>query len=124
MVQPNGQEEKRDYERNWDILFTIAFSHRDRTDQRRKPQDKQDIEYIGAYHIAYCDIGISFQCSREAYHELRARSPETHDGESDHKFAYTCLPGDGGSALNKPVSAQDYESQADQQTYNCHIGWF
>ena len=40
MIQPNSQEKKRDDERNWDILLTIAFGHRDRTNQRRKPQNK------------------------------------------------------------------------------------
>ena len=114
-AHPAAYQKKRDEHGNGDIPPAVRIRHRDGHQECRKTKDEESIEYVGTDDIPDGDVGIPLNCSSEAHYELRTRCPEAHDSETYDKFADSGSARYGGGPVNKPVCAEDYEPQADQQ---------
>ena len=105
---------------NANVRFPVFVSEPYRADDRGESKDEQDIEYVGAYHIANGYVSIAFYGPRDADDEFRARRPEPYYCKAYYEFADSCPSGDGRCSVYKPVGAQDNESKADKQHDDIH----
>ena len=121
-----GQQRHPDHHRH--VEAHELARHGQRHDERREPEDQQDIEDVGPHDVAHRDVGLPGQAGPDADRQLRSRGAERHHGEADDQGRDAGGGGHPHRAPHQQLGPHDQQQEPTDKQESCHTptsppGW-